>query len=230
MFRSIAAMIPAIAIAVAAPLAGAAETPARLLYAEGGLLVLVPPAYPPAALAGGKTATVEITGTVRTDGRLDHIGISSNPPDEAFESAVMDVAPLWRLQPRILTPGCGATETRGHVTIWFEIDRGKPKVSYGAHRPVRVPAPEIHLDRQPQRLIAPRYPRELMERAKTPKTVLQVAYVAVSADGAVTGVTVAPMLYYRDFEPFLAEALRQWKYPRQESAWCGEVQFNLSQE
>lgn len=200
------------------------------MYAEGRMLVLVAPTYPKEALAKGLTATVNVSGTVRTDGLLEGVRIESTPPGEAFESAVMDVVPLWRLQPRIVTPGCGAEDTRGRVTIWFEIADGKQKVSYGTH-PAGSGAPaEIITDRAPVRAVKPLYPRKLAQDPRAPKAILQLAYVAVSGDGDVTGVTVAPMLHYREFEPLLAAALRQWKYAPQERSWCAEVRFHMTLE
>jgi TonB family protein len=212
-----------------APLAAPAAEPApdKPLYAEGRMLVLVAPRFPKDALARGQTGKVEVFGTVRTDGRLENIRIEATPPGEPFESAVMDVAPLWRLQPRIVSPGCSAEDTEGRVTIWFEIDGARPKVSYGTRPPAGSVAPEIVLDRKPDRMVGPQYPPKLAADPKMPKSILQVAYVAVAEDGAVTGVTVAPLLHYREFEPYVAAALRQWKYPRQHAPWCTEVQFNM---
>ncbi len=65
---------------------------------------------------------------------------------------------------------------------------------------------------------------------RTPKAVLQVAYVGVAEDGSVINVTLAPMLYYREFEQDIFEAVRQWKYAPQALPWCGEAVFNLALE
>lgn len=205
-----------------------AQAPARPLYAEGRMLVLVPPAFPKQALEKGQSATVEVFGTVRTDGLLEGIRIEATPPVEAFESAAMEVAAMMRLQPRIDAATCGAYETSGHVTFWFEIVDGKPKLSYGAHVPTGSTAAEIHVDRKPVHTVNPLYPAKLARSPNAPKESLQIAYVAVAADGAVTGVTLAPALYYRDFEPLLVAAIRQWKYAPQPARWCAEVRFNMA--
>jgi hypothetical protein len=204
------------------------QAPEVPLYAEGRMLILVAPSYPKEELAKGNSAKVDVFGTIGTDGLLKNVRIEANPAGEAFESVVMDVVPLWRLQPRIVPPGCGAADARGHVTIWFEIADGKPKVSYAARSPEGTPAPEIRTDRKPVHLVPPLYPKKLAEDPKTPKAILQVAYVGVAEDGAVTGVTVAPMLYYREFEPLLWAAIRQWKYAPQDRPWCGEVRMSMS--
>lgn len=211
-----------------APARPAAPVPEKLLYDEGRMLVLVAPRFPEPALAKGETGKVEVTGTVRTDGRLENVRVEGTPPNPLLEIAVIDVLPLWRLQPRIAMPGCEAAETEGRVTIWFDIEGGKPKVSYAARAPAGAADPGIRTDRKPVRFVAPLYPQKLALDPKAPKAVLQVAYVAVAGDGAVTGVTVAPMLHYREFEPLLAAAVRQWKYAPQPSAWCAEVRFHMT--
>jgi TonB family protein len=227
MLRSLALTLLAAAAVLPAP--AVAQVADKLYYAEGGMLVLLAPAFPREALARGESATVTVAGNVQTDGRLEDVLIETVPPNAAFESAVRQVVPLWRLQPRIVSPGCGAAETAGRVTIWFEIEDGKPRVRYAAARPAGL-KPEIRNDRPPVRAFAPKYPAKFAVDPKTPKSVLQVAYLGVSEDGSVINVTLAPMLYYRDFEQDIVEAVRQWKYAPQALPWCGEAVFNLALE
>jgi TonB family protein len=240
MLRSLAATLLAGTSLVPAPAPAQAPDKAppafakageKLMYVEGGMLVLLAPTYPKEALAGGKTATVTVLGTIQTDGRLENVRIESNAPDESFGVAVRQAAQLWRMQPAIVPPACGATETEAHVTIWFEIADGKPKVSYSAVRPGTATAtPRIYNDRKPIRSVTPQYPAKLAADPKTPKSLTQVAYIGVTEDGSVTSVTVAPMLYYREFEPLIALAVRQWKYAPQGEPWCGESVFHLTLE
>jgi TonB family protein len=240
MLRSLAAIVLAGIPAVSGPAAAQAPdkpTPTftkeidKLHYVEGGMLVLLAPNYPKDALARGETATVTVFGTIQTDGRLENVRIEASAPSESFAVAVREAAQLWRMQPRIVPPGCGATETEGKVTIWFEIADGKPKVSYAAIPPAGAArTPAIHIDRKPVRSVAPQYPTKLAADPRTPKSLMQVAYVGVAEDGSVTNVTVAPMLYYREFEPLIALAVRQWKYAPQEQSWCGETTFQLTLE
>jgi len=225
--RSLAMTLLAATALLAAP--AVAQVADKLYYAEGGMLVLLAPAFPKDALARGESATVTVAGTVQTDGRLEGVRIETSPPNAAFESAVRQVVPLWRLQPRIVSPGCGAAETDGRVTIWFEIEDSKPKVRYAATRPVGL-KPEIRNDRPPVRAFAPKFPAKFAVDPKTPKSVLQVAYLGVAEDGSVINVSLAPMLYYRDFEQDIVEAVRQWKYAPQALPWCGEAVFNLALE
>ena len=227
MLRSLALTLLAASSVLAAP--AVAQTAGKLYYSEGGMLVLLAPGFPKEALARGESATVTVTGPVQTDGRLEAVRIETAPPNAAFESAVRQVVPLWRLQPRIVPPGCGAAETEGRVTIWFEIEEGKPKVRYATAHPEGL-KPEIRNDRAPVRAFAPRFPAKFAVDPKTPKAVLQVAYLGVAEDGSVINVTLAPMLYYRDFEQDIFEAVRQWKYEPQGLPWCGEAVFNLTLE
>ena len=232
MQKCLAALLAAAATAMpalaATPATAPAPAPEKPLYQDAGMLVLVAPAFPKGELAAGRTARVDVTALVRTDGTLQDVRLSANPPVEAFASAVMDVVSLWRLQPRIVTPGCAAKETPARVAIWFDIVNGAPKVSYGTSRPEGVAPAELHTDRQPVKMVTPLYPKRLLEDPNAPKAILQVAYVAVAEDGAVTGVTLAPMLHYRDFEPLIAAAVRQWKYAPQPSSWCAEVRFHMT--
>jgi TonB family protein len=226
----VAARLPFLLAAALLAANAAAATPPepdKLLYAEGRMLVLVSPRYPEDALAKGMTGKVEVTGTIRTDGHLEDVRVESTPTNPLLELAVIDVLPLWRLQPRIVSPTCLAADAPGHVTIWFELADGKPKVSYGVAAP---PAgdPGIRTDRRPTKFVAPLYPQRLALDPKAPKAVLQVAYIAVAEDGSVVGVTVAPMVYYREFEPLLSAAAHQWQYAPQPERWCAEVRFQMT--
>ncbi len=216
-----------LAAATTAP-AAAGKAPDKPLYAEAGMLVLVAPGFPAEALARGLTARIDVAGTVRTDGSLEGYRIEPATADEAFLAAVRKVVPLWRLQPRVDARTCLASEAPARVSLWFDIVNGQPKVSYGTARPVDEAASGIRTDRAPVRMVQPLYPTKLAQDPNAPKAILQVAYVAVAEDGAVTGVTVAPMLHYREFEPLLAAAVRQWKYAPQISPWCAEVRFHMT--
>lgn len=232
---------PLLAACLALPALAWAQAPAapappakaidKLQYAQGGMLVLVAPEYPKAPMARGEMAIVTVTGTIQTDGRLEDLRIEAEAPNDTFAAATREVARLWRLQPRIVTPQCGATESPGRVTLWFEIEQGQPKVSYGVQHPPEVPgADPIHKDRAPIKSVAPQYPAKLAADPNVPKTMMQIAYVGVSAAGDVINVTLAPVLYYREFEPLIVLALRQWKYAPQPKAWCGEVVFHMTLE
>ncbi len=224
----LAGAVTAVAAVAAPPATAPAPAPEKLLYAEGGMLVLVAPAFPREALAQGLTARIDVSGTVRTDGGLDNASIDTGAGNEAFAAAVKTVVPLWRLQPRIDPSSCLATEGKARVSLWFDIANGQPKVSYGTARPEGAKAPDIRTDRKPDRMVAPLYPQKLAMDPNAPRAILQVAYVAVAEDGSVTGVTVAPMLHYREFEPLLAAAIRQWKYAPQQTRWCAEVRFHMT--
>ena len=138
---------------------------------------------------------------MRTDGGLDNASIDPGAGNEAFAAAVKTVVPLWRLQPRIDPSSMPRHRGKARVSLWFDIANGQPKVSYGTRAARGREAPDIRTDRKPDRMVAPLYPQKLAMDPNAPKAILQVAYVAVAEDGSVTGVTVAPMLHYREFEP-----------------------------
>ncbi len=229
---AVAALLSA-AVAAQAPAAQAPapSAPEKLKYVEGGMLVLLAPAYPREALALGETAVVTATGTIQTDGRLENLRFESSVLNEAFVTAVRDAAKRWRMQPRIVPPQCNAAETEGQVTFWFEIADGKPKVSYAVKPPpANAAAPAIFNDRKPTQAFAPQFPPNLAADPKAPAAVLQIAYVGVAASGDVVNVTLAPALHYREFEPYIAEALRHWKYAPRGEPWCAEAAFLMNRD
>ena len=157
---------------------------------------------------------------------------TASPPAPAPAAAAPEQEKLLYAEGRMLVLVAPrypeAADTEGHVTLWFEMDGGRPKVSYGTRPPAIVPVPDLRNDRKPVKFVPPLYPQKLALEPNAPKAVLQVAYVAVADDGSVTGVTVAPMLYYREFEPLLSAAVRQWKYAPQPGPWCAEVRFQMT--
>lgn len=210
----------------------------KLRYAEAQVLVLLAPSYPKEAFVRGESGQVEVVGTVQGDGTLRNPRVSSKPQNAAFEIAVMDVIKHWRFQPKVETPGCGFRETDAKLTIWFDIAGGKvgspakPKVSHSRGEPV-VPAsvalapPEILVSRDPVRAVTPAYPESLARAANKPGPLAQLAYVGVAADGSVQSVTLAPVLYFQDFQQTVYPALANWRFAPQPVAWCGEFELQF---
>jgi TonB family protein len=219
----------AIAFVGCAPSSPAASPPAPK-YAEGQLLVLVAPDYPPAALKAGESGSVEVAGKVLPDGSLAGASYRVTPPHADFADAVQRVVPYWRLQPRIDGQDCKFRETPTRVTIWFEIAEGRPKVSYSRVRPSETDMDkQLMAYRMRERVDGrpPRYPNHLLGNLNTPEVVTQVAYLGVAADGTVQSVSLAPMRYFADFEESIAAALKQWRYPTSERMWCAEVPIDF---
>lgn len=212
---------------------GPAPAPApaqKLRYAEAQVLVLLAPNYPKDAYVRGDSAQVDVVGTVQGDGTLRNPRVSSFPQNPAFELAVMDVIKHWRFQPRVETPGCGFKETDAKLTIWFEIAGGKPKVSHSRGAPanpssVAIAPPDIVVTSIPQRGIVPEYPEKLAKAQNKPGPLAQIAYVGVKPDGTVGSVTLAPVLYYQDFQQTVYPALSTWRFAPQAKAWCGEFEL-----
>lgn len=221
-------------IAFAAALAFSGEVataqvpgPQSASYFAGRFLIILPPDYPPEALAAGQTGSVQVAGRVLVDGSIEKPRFTSTPPNPTLEAAVARVLEYWRLQPRV-TDECRFEAADIQVTIWFDIADGHPKVSYS--RPV-PPAPDAalvaaHEDAWVRKIVkrAPlRYPRDVARNRNTPDEVSQLAFVAVGPDGLVKSVSVAPKRYYASFEKAIVASLSQWRFEPSESGLCAEV-------
>lgn len=228
----IGSILLACAPALAQGPAPAPEAPPRLRYAEGQVLVLLAPAYPKDAWVRGEHSQVDVVGTVQGDGTLRNPRVTSTPQNATFELAVMNVIKHWRFQPKVETPDCGFKETDAKLTLWFEIAGGKPKVSHSRGAPanpasVAIAPPDIVVGRIPQRGLLPPYPEKLAKATNKPGPLTQIAYLGVKADGSVASATLAPVLYYEDFQAPLYPALASWRFPPQPKAWCGEFELQF---
>ena len=215
-----------------ATMAGAAEgvvQPRKTRYVEGQLLTLVAPEYPAEALKEGEMSTIQVSGMIQPDGRLERATLFSEPLSPVLEEAVKKVLPAWRFQPRVESPSCQFRETAGKATIWFEIENAKPKVSYSVIKPSVVFATPF-VDRTPVRAVEPSPPAFAAGNRGIPDEVLQVAYVGMSADGTVHSVAVAPLPYSPQYAPNLRAALMGWKFEPARTAGCMEVEVKFSRE
>ena len=200
-------------------------------YVEGQLLTLVAPTYPPAALAEGEMASVEVTGFIQPDGRLERATVVSEPLSLSLEEAVRKVLPAWRFQPRVESPSCQFRETPGKATIWFEIVNAKPKVSYSVIKQEKSFAlSSLLVERTPTRAREPAPPASAAGNRGIPDEVLQVVYVGILADGTVHSVSVAPLPYAPDYTPNLKAALMQWKFEGADRPGCMELEVKFARE
>ena len=219
------------ALATSALAADGIAPPRQTRYVEGQILTLIAPAYPPAALAEGETSTIEITGKIQPDGRMEVTGVVSEPLSIVLEEAVRKVLPAWRFQPRVESPSCQFRETAGKATIWFEIENTKPKVSYSViKRETSLAIAPLFVDRNPTRAVEPVPPPWAQGNRGIPDEVLQVAYVGILPDGNVHSVAVAPLPYAVNYAPNLRAALMQWKFEPARSAGCMEVEVKFQRE
>jgi TonB family protein len=214
---------------VLAPAACFAQSPAPQ-YAEGQLLILVAPDYPNAMLAKGQAGSVVVHGKVRVDGSLAEPAITAAPPNEALEGEVRSVVRFWRFQPRVDRVDCTFRETEARLTIWFDIDAGKPKVTFSKS----VLPVEAGLAAQLRRGTgsaldqpAPEYPWHVARNENAPELVTQVAYAQVTPEGTVRNVSVAPKRYYDDFRMNIVDAVKRWRFQPQSSGWCAELPFEF---
>jgi TonB family protein len=193
---------------------------------------IVEPAYPPRALAEGRTGYIDVQGRVSPLGVLQDIKYSPEDPESAvFIDAVRRAIRDWEFQPPV-GRDCQPSDERITNRIWFEIADGKPKVSVSL---VRAAGPGDPTVLKPLTREDPIYPSS-MRRSNTEAVVF--ARVRVNAAGEV--VAIEPHSYprrrgtsMRDFEHEVIRALTQWRYPPAPASdstrvVCYDLRFKLS--
>jgi outer membrane biosynthesis protein TonB len=229
--RAAAFLLVAAWLATGAP---AADTkPAAPGYSAAQLLILAAPEYPKEAIQNEESGRVEVSGTVMADGSLGNPSYVTVPANAALEGAVKAVVPYWRLLPRVDRETCTFREIPAQVTIWFDLEGGKPRVSYS--RPPKAASASagsetVAIEEAPQIVskVIPRYPRKAARNRNTPDEVKQLAYVAILPDGTVRSVVVAPMRYWADFEEEIVSSLRQWRFAPSTRLGCAEIPINFA--
>lgn len=203
----------------------------KVLYLPGAIRLLVPPPHPAVAGDDAPEVSVEVSGTVPSDGRLTDVRIVSSSPNPHYEAAVRSVMGHWLFSPR-LDQECTYQPTEGAVVIWFEKVAGKPKVSFSIPQKTRErqEAAGIQLDRfteAPYRLSkrSPAYPKEAIQRGIEMADFL--AHVRVDPEGRVRNVAVAPARHRTYFESAIRSALENWKFTPGDKSWCGEVELKF---
>ena len=92
-------------------------------------LLIVTPTYPPSALAEGKSAQIEIRGTITKEGMLESPVFANSPEEEEFANAIREVLPAWRFIPAANGTACAAKEMPdATVRAWFEVKEGRPAI------------------------------------------------------------------------------------------------------
>lgn len=92
---------------------------------------VVLPDYPQAALKQGRTAVLDLKAEIDAVGTGKITEIKAEPADAAFIEAVERVFGFWRFYvgtDEECRPKLGVFKTR----VWFEIENGKPKLSFSA--------------------------------------------------------------------------------------------------
>lgn len=125
--------------------------------------VVLPPTYPPDALAKGVTAVVEARVKLTATGRLEAIvETASEPKLDAFEAAVREVLKHWTFE-QSFDDDCRPVAAEGRLKVWFEIKEGKPTISV-THMPAAPRSDRVGLKNlnRPEVIEAlqARYPRQ----------------------------------------------------------------------
>ena len=91
--------------------------------------VVVPPQFPSDQLAANTRGYVDVEVNLSIAGDVTAARvIKSEPRNEAFEKAVLEVASLWLFNVP-LSNDCVPRESTGNVRIWFDVRDEKPVVS-----------------------------------------------------------------------------------------------------
>jgi TonB family protein len=95
----------------------------------GKVARVLPPEYPPGALAGGVTGSVDVEGVVTGWGTLQDVEYRPrSDPAAVFVEPLKSVMRHWRFHPT-LGNDCMPRNVRVTTRVIFEIEEGKPKIS-----------------------------------------------------------------------------------------------------
>ena len=124
--------------------------------------VVVAPEYPAAELAAGLTATVDVEANVSLGARIATIHrVTSEPPNAAFEEAVLKVVKLWGFY-RQTNCECMPVPSDVKLRVWFELKDGKPSISISSrsrNTEARAGAPKLTNRREIMASLSKSYPR-----------------------------------------------------------------------
>lgn len=73
--------------------------------------------------------TVEVRGTISTNGRMESFKIQARDGDDVFASAVAEVVKLWRFQPALAVEGCELEASEAVLKLIFQLENGKPQLA-----------------------------------------------------------------------------------------------------
>ena len=199
---------------------------------------VLPPDYPPAALARGQTGSVTVEGTIDRNDRLRKARLvaDGDTPGE-FVAAVKDALAHWEFA-ATLDERCVPQEARYWTRIWFEIDAGRPKISIERLVPVDAKPAQPAFDPElvrPLRHVKPAYPRTMINRGEQGTI---HARMTVEPDGTISAVETSTRHREEERRMLMRETertLREWRYPpmpagsTRKRIVCMQVHFTLSE-
>ncbi|GAP37609.1 hypothetical protein ISF6_3554 [Piscinibacter sakaiensis] len=126
----------AAALPAAAQRAGPLEPPGDAVP-----LTVVQPVFPAGAGAPPGGVRVEVSGTVRADGRFEPATVRADPGVEAYGDAVRAVVGSWGFLPPVDEARCVPTDGAVQLSVWFEGSAAAPRVYVS--RPPPAPRPPV---------------------------------------------------------------------------------------
>lgn len=225
--------LAAIALALVAPCEAAQEATPSFDNAGrwGTAWLLTEPAYPKDALEKGLTGYVDIEARVAGTGELKEIEFKPGTPEaEVFVGALREAAKVWRFYGPV-GDDCLPSGQRITTRVWFEIERGTPRIFVSQAEDRVFTHPEL----MPIERVEPRYPRRMIRDVRE---AILFARSEIDPSGKVIGVTAtafprerAELLF--EFEKEARRALGLWIFPpAPEGAtaprfFCSDVVFRL---
>lgn len=217
--RFAAAWPAALAAGALLSCAAAAQSPApaRPFHAGdpaqwGRAIHVTEPAYPPQALAEGRTGHVEVRGRVSPAGLLEQITYSPGEPRAAaFIDSIRRVIRSWRFEAP-LGRDCQPSEERVANRVSFAIENGRPKIT------VERSAPQ-HGWRWLRRLSPLRGEQPRLAEAMRREDAPPVVYVRLQVGPVGDVLSVEPRMYARrstaarEIEHEVIRVLAQWRFP-----------------
>lgn len=178
-------------LALAASIAGAVAPAAAAQYfaAEpqrlGKVSQVLPPDYPPLALASRQTGFVDVEGIVHSSGRLSAVAYKpGSTTASVFVEPLQKVVPHWKFQP-VLGEDCQPAAEKVTTRVEFALVDGAPKV-YTLLPKDTLPSTRRFEQLRPVSSVAPVYP-EMLRANGLEGTVY--SKLTIDASGAVTQVS-----------------------------------------
>lgn len=171
-------------------------------------LIVVEPSYPAEQLAAGIGAAFDVLLTVDRQMRVTNVEVVGDSPNAAFLEAFKRATPLWLVPPGMTK--CTEAVPKVMMRIWFEVDGGKPKFSFGipSKSTHRLPADPLYKPVEKDFPID--YPREAVKAKITRGFVL--ATMQIRKDGTVERVSAIGATH-DSFAVETKSALQHWRFP-----------------
>lgn len=205
------ATIALVCIALVIPHAHAQSGPTEVTNANAMArpTFIVVPDLPVGDALSRYPTTVEVRGTISTNGRMESFKIQARDGDDVFASAVAEVVKLWRFQPALAAEGCELEASEAVLKLIFQLENGKPQLALPKFERTSKHAESKAPDRPPRKLFLVKrpiveYPRDAQRQGVEGSTMV---IVSVDVDGNFHNPTVVYSSPMRSFGVAMVDAL-----------------------